>query len=191
MQPTPPRRVASLHRRSLKRDQNALSVSSSAMAHPSPSSTTTGVSMASSTVDDEDLVYVISKHVVARRVPMESHTELVPFHRLPKEAQRRPTETLTWAQQTPEYLFLETIVPPQCKVCLARLEGMATETAQTPKSDPMIVQDTIMIEQEDTFVESLENLTSLQEQSGNRDRYDVSNLPTPALLIPGRYLWGT
>jgi hypothetical protein len=125
---------------------------------------------------------------------MEVYTELVPFHDLPQEAQRRPTETLTWARQTPEYLYLETIVPPQCKVCLARLEEMNTGTAQLPMPDPLLVEDTMLVDEGDMFSDSVENFTEgleMRDEEDFPDRRNVSNLPTPAMLIPGRYLWAT
>jgi hypothetical protein len=125
-QPTPPSRSTSLKRRSNKRDSKRDSklASLAAPINGVPASTNVSSSSNSNSMhDDDDIVYVVRKHIISRRVPMETATDIVSFEDLPEEARLRPTDTLTWARQTPDYLYLETIVPPQCKVCLAKLQG--------------------------------------------------------------------
>ena len=77
---------------------------------------------------EDDIVYVLKQHTFTTLVPMSVETDIVSFEDLPEEAQREPTKIMTWARQTPENLYLETILPPSCPVCLDALEKRVAAT---------------------------------------------------------------
>jgi hypothetical protein len=73
--------------------------------------------------DQDEIIYALKTHTFTTIVPMQVETDIVPFDDLPEAAKREPTKILTWARQTPENLYLETIVPPSCSTCLEALEA--------------------------------------------------------------------
>lgn len=148
--PSTPKRSSSLSRKHrdsrLQKDEGSnMSGAAPAMAMPNSlsgmtsndrtgtnSSHTAPTTNTSSTIndddDDDDMVCVVRKHTVTIRAPMETYTELVPYDFLPAQTRQNPTEIMTWARQTPEYLYLETFVPPQCETCLAKLSSRSADT---------------------------------------------------------------
>ncbi|UZJ51539.1 hypothetical protein CBS101457_000859 [Exobasidium rhododendri] len=79
---------------------------------------------------DDEMMYLRRTHTFTTLVPMSVETQIVSYDDLPEEAKAQPTKLFSWARMTQENLYIDTIVPPSCKVCLEALEARVAKQSQ-------------------------------------------------------------